>query len=93
MQNKNKFDEFVIKYKIAIYTFLIILMGFICFYGGVIFSCQNGYLRGFSCIQPQKVATVSVCEYNPMTCVANCKNAIVNDIKQFCDTYNKQVIN
>lgn len=92
MQNKEDIKDKVTQYRLVILGFLIVLLISVSFYAGVIVSCQNGLLKGFQCIQPEKVATVSVCEYNPHTCVANCRNALVNDVAAFCDQYNNVLI-
>lgn len=87
---KNKVN--IYKWKLAILAFLIVLLVAVSFWGGVITSCENGYLKGIKCIQPEKVATVSVCEYNPITCAANCKNALINDVDAFCNQYNTDIL-
>jgi hypothetical protein len=84
---KEKTKEKLQQHKLGILSFLIIVLMAASFYGGVIISCQDGYLKGVQCVTPKKVATVSVCEYNPISCAVNCENALVNDVGAFCKQY------
>jgi hypothetical protein len=76
------------KYKLMVAAFLVVLLIALSFFAGVRLSCKNGYLRGFQCVQPEKVATLNVCEYNPMNCVSHCENFLIDDVDEFCKTFN-----
>lgn len=85
---KSETKENIVKWKMAIVTFLIVLLMAIFFTLGAAFSCDGeGYLKNFKCVNPTRVATVNVCEYNPMNCVSKCKGFLVDDIDAFCKQY------
>lgn len=81
-------QKFILKWNWAIITFLVILLLYLSFKIGSFYACTSGVMLNGVCVQPVKVATVSVCEYNNYDCTVNCADVIVNDVRQFCETYN-----
>ena len=88
---ENKTKDNLIKYRLVVLAFLIIVFGYVAFKAGVNYSCANGIVHKNRCVSLQKVATVSVCEYNPYTCAANCGEFMINDAAAFCANFTEVI--
>lgn len=80
----NRYTKMLAKYKnLLVIGILLPFLMFSMFKIGVLYSCQEGYLQGNSCIQPKIVEIVQVCEYNSITCQASCAEMIIKDREAF----------
>jgi hypothetical protein len=84
-----KGKDFITKYKVAIATGLLVILVSMFFVLGAAYSCENGYLKGLKCVDPVAVATVSVCEYNPINCASNCQDFLIDDVGEFCAEFSR----
>ena len=88
----NKVKDTLIRYRLFFIATLVILLGGMLFKLGVLYSCQDGYLKGNICTQPKSVGTVQVCETDPYTCQNNCVDYGILDDREFCTQYCKTIL-
>lgn len=73
--------------RIAVIACLTLVLLGLVFYAGIMFSCRNGILTGFKCVQPVNIGVVSFCEIDAFNCVTKCSDFIVNNVTAFCKEY------